>query len=174
MQKISYIPIMDMHVSDSVSGCPMYEAFDIIGDKWVLMILIGSMSGIAHFEDYQSTLRIARNILSNRLTKLVRLNILTRQVVESDKRKVEYRLTQKGNDLAATILALRQWAERWTEHGPLRTTVVDRHDHLPIQKIMLHAHDGRLLANNDVLWLDRQNEVITYDGSGSRHCEHAD
>jgi DNA-binding HxlR family transcriptional regulator len=156
--------------SDSGTKCPLSSALGMIGDRWTLLILFCSLFGTAHFEDFLSHLGIARNILSNRLARLVKLGVLTRHVMESDKRRVEYRLTQKGLDIAPMLMALRQWTAHWEEGGALMANMADKRDRLPIRELGLYAQDGRLLAPDDIVWLnDRGEEVSHYcsiSGSG--------
>ena len=49
--------------------CPLPSAVELIGEKWAFLILRGALNGLAHFEQFQAGLGIARNILSNRLAK---------------------------------------------------------------------------------------------------------
>src|SRR4028119_436240 len=77
-------------------SCPIPGAVELIGEKWAFLILRGALNGLQHFEEFQAGLGIARNILSDRLGRLVAGEILQRSADPSDKRKVIYRLTPKG------------------------------------------------------------------------------
>ena len=96
--------------------CPIPPAVELIGEKWAFLILRGAFNGLQHFEEFQAGLGIARNILSDRLGKLVAGGILERTPDPSDRRKVIYSLTAKGEALLPVVLALRQWGEDWG-HG---------------------------------------------------------
>ena len=96
--------------------CPLPGAVELIGERWAFLILRGALNGLRHFEEFQGGLGIARNILSDRLAKLVAGGILCRSPDSSDKRKVIYALTDKGESLLPVVLALRQWGEEWG-HG---------------------------------------------------------
>lgn len=133
--------------------CGLPSALEAMGEKWSFLILRGALSGIRHFEDFQSTLGIARNILANRLTRLVEKGIMVRQPMSCDRRKVEYRLTDKGNALAPVMIALRQWGEKWECGVPSVPVLADRRDKLPIQPIQIHSHDGRVLGLGDLVWV---------------------
>ncbi len=127
-------------------------ALDAMGERWSFLILRAAFNGLHHFEEFQSTLGIARNILANRLERLVSHQILSREAMIGDRRKIEYRLTQKGAELLPAMLALRQWGERW-ESGTISALVlVDERDHQPIRKIAILSHDGRVLAPRDLSW----------------------
>ena len=84
---------------------------------------------------------IARNILSDRLSKLVSGGILQRTPDPSDKRKVVYSLTPKGGALMPVVLALRQWGEDWGA-GPADIVLADRRTGLPVRKICVEPEDG--------------------------------
>src|SRR3954468_17961355 len=94
-------------------------AVERIGEKWAFLILRGALNGLHHFEEFQAGLAIARNILSDRLARLVAGGILERTADAQDRRKVIYSLTAKGEGLLPVVLALRQWGEEWG-HGSQR------------------------------------------------------
>jgi DNA-binding HxlR family transcriptional regulator len=140
-------------LDDQDCGLPL--ALEAMGERWSFMILRAALNGVHHFEDFLSATGIARNILSNRLARLVENGIMQRQQMEDDRRKVLYRLTDKGMDLLPAMLALRQWGEKYGLGVPSNPVLVDTRDCLPIQPIAVRAHDGRVLAKEDLQWLDR-------------------
>ena len=135
--------------------CALPGALALIGDKWAFLILRGAFNGLKHFEEFQAGLGIARNILSDRLAKLVAGEILERSPDEADRRKVIYALTDKGRALLPVVLALRQWGEQWG-HGPATVMLADRRDGRPIRKICVQAEDGRALELEDLMWVSRE------------------
>lgn len=134
--------------------CPLPPAVEMIGEKWAFLILRGALNGLQHFEEFQAGLGIARNILSDRLGKLVKGGILERSSDPSDKRKVIYSLTAKGQALLPVVLALRQWGEEWG-NGPAEMVLADRDTGRPVRKICVQAEDGRELALDDLVWIAR-------------------
>ncbi|MCB2089315.1 MAG: helix-turn-helix domain-containing protein [Sphingomonadaceae bacterium] len=140
-----------------VVDCGLPSALEVMGERWSFMILRASFNGIRHFEDFLVQLGIARNILSNRLGRLVEHGILQRVPCPDDKRRIEYRLTEKGFDLLPAMVSLRQWGEKYGTGVPSNPVLVDRQDRLPIARIQLHAHDGRPLEYEDLDWEDRAN-----------------
>ena len=133
--------------------CPLPAAVELIGEKWAFLLLRGALNGLCHFEEFQAGLGIARNILSDRLAKLVAGGILARTPDPTDRRKVVYALTAKGEALLPVVLALRQWGEDWG-HGRQELILVDRRDGLPVRPIMVTAEDGRPLSLHDLKWVD--------------------
>jgi DNA-binding HxlR family transcriptional regulator len=134
--------------------CPLPAAVELIGEKWAFLILRGAFNGLQHFEEFQAGLGIARNILSDRLSKLVSGGILQRTPDPSDKRKVVYALTSKGGALAPVVLALRQWGEDWGA-GPADVVLADRKTGLPVRKICVEAQDGTPVKHEDLIWVSR-------------------
>ena len=134
--------------------CPLPPAVELIGEKWAFLILRGALNGLQHFEQFQSGLGIARNILSNRLGKLVEGGVLERRADPDDRRKVVYSLSAKGEALLPVVLALRQWGEDWG-HGKQDIMLADQRDGEPIQRIAIHAQDGRELTLRELMWIER-------------------
>ena len=134
--------------------CPIPQSVELIGEKWAFLILRGAFNGLQHFEEFQAGLGIARNILSDRLAKLVAGGILERATDACDKRKVIYSLSAKGEALLPVILALRQWGEDWG-HGSQDVMLADRRDGRPIRRICVQDADGRELRLQDLMWIER-------------------
>ncbi len=134
--------------------CPLPPAIELIGEKWAFLILRGALNGLRHFEEFQAGLGIARNILSNRLVRMVEGGILRRSPDPLDGRKVVYALTEKGEALLPVVLALRQWGEDWG-HGTQEVMLADQRDGKPVRPIRVIADDGRELALHDLMWIDR-------------------
>lgn len=137
--------------------CSLPVSLEVIGERWCFMILRASFNGIYHFEDFLSEIGIARNILANRLTRMVEAGVMTRRPCEDDKRKVEYRLTDKGLDLLPTMIALRQWGDRWERGTPSWPILADERDRQPIKPVTIRAHDDRVLTNEDLTWITEED-----------------
>ena len=148
-----------------LTSCGLPEALEVMGERWSFMILRASFNGLHHFEEFLTELGIARNILSNRLAKLVEHGILDRQPCADDRRRIEYRLTEKGFDLLPAMLALRQWGQKYGAEMVENPVLTDERDRLPIGPVSILAHDGRILGPED-LWLTRPEELgVREDGS---------
>lgn len=144
---------------ETALSCALPPAVELIGEKWAFLILRGALNGLQHFEEFQAGLDIARNILSDRLSKLVAGGILRRSSDPSDKRKVIYALTPKGEGLLPVVLALRQWGEAWG-YGNMGVVLADRRDGRPVRKICVQAHDGRPLNLNELTWVEREQPAL--------------
>lgn len=152
-----------------LAECSLPAALEAMGERWSFLILRASFNGLHHFEEFQSELGIARNILANRLARLVEHGILKREALPDDRRKIEYRLTDKGFALLPTMIALRQWGERWETGFPASPVLVDERDRRPIAQIEVRAWDGRVLTKGDLLWSLPEN--VVRDEPASRAAE---
>lgn len=99
------------------------RAIQLVGDRWVLMILREIYYGNHRFDHFQRKLSIATNVLANRLQHMVANDILDRERDPGDGRKVIYSLTERGRDLYGLMLTLVGWGDRWLSEpsGPPMT-----------------------------------------------------
>jgi DNA-binding HxlR family transcriptional regulator len=142
-------------VTSSLGDCALAGALEVVGEKWSFLILRSAFNGLRHFEEFQRELGIARNILASRLSSFVTSNILSREIVADDRRKIIYRLTAKGLALLPVIVALRQWGETWETQAFFGRVLVDARTRKPIRQVAIYSSDGRVLAAADLGWADR-------------------
>ncbi len=96
-----------------IQGSSVVRALDAIGDRWTLLILRDAFLGVRRFEQWQQHLRIARQLLADRLRLLVTQRIVTREQYQAHPPRYDYRLTAMGRDLYALALMIRRWERRW-------------------------------------------------------------
>ena len=101
-------------------NCSIARTVAVLGERWTLVILREAFTRRRRFEDIQRDLGIARNILADRLQRLVAEGILERRAYQQRPERFEYRLTDKGRDLYPVLIALMQWGDRYTagDAGP--------------------------------------------------------
>ncbi|MGE0625603.1 MAG: winged helix-turn-helix transcriptional regulator [Pseudomonadales bacterium] len=129
-------------------NCSLAQTLSVIGEHWTMMIIRDAFFGIRRFDAFQKDLGIARNILSDRLKKLVAAGILEKVAVTG---AVEYRLTEKGLALQPVMIAMTHWGDTYMPHPEgRRLTFVDRRDEKPIQPMGVFAADGRRLKPKEV------------------------
>jgi DNA-binding HxlR family transcriptional regulator len=127
-------------------NCPVARAVDVVGDRWSLLIVRDAMDGARSFTDFQQRTGIARNILTDRLRKLVAHGLVAQVEAPSGKRRV-YALTAAGRDLFPVIVTLRQWGERHAfEAGEPHSVLVDEHGAVVPQVVPVGA-DGQALTS---------------------------
>jgi DNA-binding HxlR family transcriptional regulator len=115
--------------------CSIAATVDIIGDRWSLLILRDAFRGIRRFDEFHRDLGIARNLLTDRLNKLVEHGIFDKIAYQERPVRYEYRLTPKGIDLSPSLVALMKWGDTWMA-GAAGPPVVLVHDAcgLPVEQ----------------------------------------
>ena len=117
-----------MHLTSlSELNCSIARTLDVVGEWWTLLILRDALRGTRRFDDFQTSLGLARSVLTARLRKLTDEGILERQQYSEHPPRYEYRLTDKGRALFPVIAALMQWGDTW-EQGPAGPPTVLVHD----------------------------------------------
>jgi DNA-binding HxlR family transcriptional regulator len=93
--------------------CPIARALEIVGERWTLLIVRDVLVGPCRFDQLQASLGIARNVLADRLNRLVEEGILERVPYSKRPPRHEYRLTDKGRELEPALSALRRWGDQF-------------------------------------------------------------
>ena len=92
--------------------CPIARGLDRVGEWWSMLILRDAFYGISRFDDFQTSLGIAPNILSRRLATLVDTGMLERHRYSTRPLRHEYLLTERGRDFRPVLLAMMDWGNR--------------------------------------------------------------
>jgi DNA-binding HxlR family transcriptional regulator len=125
--------------------CMGARALQVVGEQWTLLIIRDAFFGIRNFDDFQRSTGVARNVLSQRLAGLVEAGVMTRHPARDDKRKIEYRLTERGIDLFPVIVGLSQWGRKHLtcpdEKMPF--AIVHRETGAQLAPIAVRTEDGR-------------------------------
>ena len=130
--------------------CPIARSMDALGDCWSMLIIRDAMIGRRRFGEFQKSLGLAKNILTVRLRALVANGLLKTEPASDGSAYQEYVLTPKGRGVFPVIVALRQWSEEFAfAPDELTNIMVDRQSGRRVQKLALHAQDGRLLGTGD-------------------------
>jgi DNA-binding HxlR family transcriptional regulator len=101
-------------------NCSIARALELVGERWTLLIIRDAFLGLRRFDEFQKSLGVARNVLADRLTRLVAEGILERSAYSERPPRFEYRLSEKGRELAVPLLALMQWGDRHLSPKPPR------------------------------------------------------
>lgn len=105
-----------------------------------------AFDGITRFGDFQRSLGAARNILSDRLRRLVEAGILRLQPASDGTAYQEYVLTAAGQELFPLLVALRQWGERNRfEAGEAHSQLIESSTRRPLPYMQPHGRDGQPL-----------------------------
>ena len=132
--------------------CPSARSLDVIGDWWSLLIVRDAFDGMTRFGEFQKSLGIARNILADRLRKLVERGIFEAVPTGAGIRQ-EYRLTGMGRDLFPVMIALRQFGERHLfAPDEKRSKLVERGTGAAV-RLDIRTGDGRTIGPDETVIL---------------------
>jgi DNA-binding HxlR family transcriptional regulator len=101
-------------------NCSVARTLELVGERWTLLIIRDAFLGVRRFGDFAERLGVARNVLQDRLERLVEAGILAKVPYQERPLRHEYRLTEMGRDLWPSIVALLQFGDKYlaTEAGP--------------------------------------------------------
>lgn len=146
-------------------NCSVGRTLEVIGDRWTMLVLREAFFGVRRFDRMQHNLGIARNILADRLQKLVGHGVLERRLYQERPERFEYRLTRKGLDLYPSLVTLMKWGDTYMADpagAPLKL----------IHESCGHPADPRLACGHCGEPLDA-HEVRVEPGPGIRRIEAA-
>lgn len=133
-------------------ACPVARAVEVVGDLWSLLIVRDAFDGVRRFSAFQKNLGVARNILSDRLHKLVKHGILAVSPASDGTAYGEYVLTAKGQALFPLLVSLRQWSEQFLyREGEAHSTLVRKETGQPLAPLRPVDEAGRALAPADTV-----------------------
>lgn len=153
-------------------NCSLAATLSVIGEHWTLLIIRDVFFGLRRFDEFQKSLGIARNMLSDRLKKLVEAGVLDKS---EDDGFPNYRLSEKGLALQPVLVAMTHWGDTYVPHPDgKRVTFVDRKDGRPIKPMAVYAANGRKLKPKDLKArpgpaLASKNQVAPLIGAAFRH-----
>jgi DNA-binding HxlR family transcriptional regulator len=102
--------------------CSIARTLEVIGDRWTMLVVRDAFLGVRRFDEFQRSLGIARNVLTDRLARLVSDEILERHRYQDRPQRYEYTLTPAGLDLWPVLISLLTWGDkhRPEDAGPPR------------------------------------------------------
>ena len=103
-------------------NCSIARSLEVLGDRWTILVMREAFLRVRRFEEFQRNLGVARNVLTDRLGRLVEEGILERVPYQDRPVRFEYRLAEKGIDLWPVMMTLMQWGDRYyaPAEGPPR------------------------------------------------------
>jgi DNA-binding HxlR family transcriptional regulator len=152
--------------------CSIARTVDLTGDWWTPLVMREAFYGARRFEQFQRALGLSRNVLSQRLERLVEEGMLERVPYQERPRRHEYRLTEKGRDFFTVLAAMIRWGDRWLaedagppielrdrESGaPIEVEVVDLRTGEPVDVRRIVASPGPGLPRDLARQLEASNE----------------
>jgi DNA-binding HxlR family transcriptional regulator len=142
--------------------CSIARTVDILGDWWTPMVIRSAFLGARRFEQFTDSLGIPRNVLTERLNRLVDEGIMEKVAYQDRPVRHEYRLTEKGVGLYPVIVSMLEWGNRWLDwetDPPVR--LVDRETGEELEPVLVDRRTGRELE-------PRTTRAVYDEGRGVR------
>jgi DNA-binding HxlR family transcriptional regulator len=131
--------------------CSIARTVDLLGDWWTPLVLREAFYGTTRFDDFERVLGIGRNVLTQRLARLVAAGILERVAYQQNPPRYDYLLTEMGRDFFPVLAAMMRWGDRWLSPADGPPVVLQhetcRHD---MQAEVVCGHCGEPLHADDV------------------------
>jgi len=139
-------------------NCSIARTLEVVGDRWTLLVVRNALVGVSRFDDFQRSLAIAPNVLTDRLSRLTDSGVLERRQYTDRPARFEYVPTDKGRQLWPLLAAMVTWGDRY--YAPSGAP-----------RILLHDQCGGVLASELICASCRApiapDEVVTRDGPGA-------
>ncbi len=118
----------DLRFDRDTSNCSIARTLEVVGEKWTILILREVWYGSSRFSEFERILGCPRNLLAERLRKLVEHGILATEAYQEPgaRSRLRYVLTLKGTDLAPAVMGLLQWGDRYRA-DPEGPAIITRH-----------------------------------------------
>ena len=131
----------------SSENCTIGRAMEILGERWTVVVLREVFVGVRRFDDFVEMLGIPRNVLTERLSRLVDEGLLRKVAYQEAPVRYEYRLTEKGLGLYPVIVTLLEWGNDFFEwpDGEPPVHLVDRTTGERIDPVLVDGRTGEPL-----------------------------
>ncbi len=115
----------DQRTYESQQHCPVARTLDVVGDRWLILILRDLSWGRQRFSTLLGSLAgISANRLADRLKRLEEHGMVERVFYSEHPPRAEYRLTTKGRAFVPVLAAMQRYGDEWEprERGELART----------------------------------------------------
>ena len=131
-------------------SCSVAQCLEVVGDWWTMLVVRDVFLGVRRFDELQARLGIARNVLTQRLSKLVDAGVLEKRPYQDKPLRHEYVLTDKGRDLWPVLTAMRQWGDRYAAPDGPPVKIVHKSCGHAAELALTCAHCGERVGPRDV------------------------
>jgi DNA-binding HxlR family transcriptional regulator len=135
--------------------CSIARALDLVGEGWTLLILRDAFLGLRRFDEFQTSLGVATNVLTARLKRMTDAGLLERRLYQERPPRYEYLATRKARDLRPVLIGLLQWGDRYLAgpEGPPRVLVHETCGHRTRPKLVC-SHCEQVVGNGEIRAID--------------------
>jgi len=130
--------------------CPVAAALNVFGDRWSLIVLREAFYGSTRFKQFQENSGMAKNILTDRLTHLVKEKILKKVDIGITGKRFEYKLTEKGKALFPVVAAINVWSNEFIYgRGNEAIKLANRKSGSELKEVKILTKDGKAMTYRD-------------------------
>ena len=129
--------------------CPIARSLERVGEWWSMLILRDALHGMTRFDQFQTSLGIAPNMLTRRLNSLVDAGLLERCRYSDRPPRYEYVPTARGSDFFPVLVALLNFGNKHFAKDGKRVVIADRQTGTTVEPVMMDAATGRPIVNPD-------------------------
>ncbi|WP_413192523.1 winged helix-turn-helix transcriptional regulator [Pararobbsia alpina] len=135
----------------AIDECGLAHAADLLGDRWVLLILREAFYGVTRFDAMREDIGASKHALSSRLEQLTNAGILISRPYREpgERERNEYVLTERGESLGPVLLALLDWGQTYLRSSSRRVSLIDRSTGHKVKNAFA-TEDGRIVAGVDI------------------------
>ncbi len=135
------------------SGCPVANGVSRLGDAWSMLILRDASRGLTRFDQFRTSLGIAPNILTRRLSDLTTDGILEKRRYSERPPRDEYMLTKAGMEFLPILALIGEWARK-QPHGEKLRRFVDADTGDEIRLELVNAKTGKSIEGRRLTLVD--------------------
>lgn len=133
----------------SAMPCPIARSLSKVGEWWSILILRDAFSGLTRFYEFETSLKIAPNMLTRRLSELVENGLLERRRYSEKPVRYEYFPTQAGWDFRPVLWALVAWGNKhFAPEGPA-SLLINRHTQVAAQPVLIDKVTGQEITSEN-------------------------
>ncbi|WP_246263300.1 winged helix-turn-helix transcriptional regulator [Caulobacter soli] len=130
----------------------MGRTLERVGDTWSLMILRDALQGLSKFDQFEKSLGVAPNILTQRLAALVEAGFLERRPYQERPLRHEYVVTDLARDFAPVMTALMAFGNRHYAVEGVASHMVDAVTGLPAEPVLVDRRSGKPMDSPDFVY----------------------
>jgi len=123
--------------------CPVARSLERVGEWWSILILRDAVYGLKRFDEFQKSLDIAPNMLTRRLSALVKSGLLKRQRYSDKPPRYEYVLTDLGRDFRPVLASLLAWGNKHFAPEGASVLLVDSETGATAEPMVVDRVSGR-------------------------------
>lgn len=127
--------------------CPVARSLERVGEWWSILILRDALHGLTRFDQFEQSLGISPNMLTRRLSGLVKAGLLERRRYSARPPRYDYVLTERGRDFRSVIVAIHAWGNKHFAPEGASVLLVNAKTGVTADPVMIDRTTGAPLAS---------------------------